>query len=58
MKILIEKHHGFNMENHIASVDFKTAFDRVNRKELLRIPASDQVPQQTIQYTHAHTQFI
>jgi hypothetical protein len=44
MKILIEKHREFNMETHIAFVDF----DRINRKELLRILASDQVPQQTI----------
>jgi TusA-related sulfurtransferase len=49
MKILIEKHREFNTENHIAFVDFKKAFDRVNRKELLRILASDQVSQQTIQ---------
>jgi hypothetical protein len=49
MKILIEKHHEFNMETHIAFVDFKKAFHRVNRKELLRILASDQVQQQTIQ---------
>jgi hypothetical protein len=48
MKILIEKHREFNMETHIAFVDFKKAFDRINRKELLRILASDQVPQQTI----------
>jgi sorting nexin-29 len=44
MKILIEKHSEFNMETHIAFVDFKKAFDRVNRKELLRILASDKVP--------------
>jgi hypothetical protein len=49
MKILIEKHREFSMEAHIAFVDFKKAFNRVNRKELLRILASDQVPQQTIQ---------
>jgi hypothetical protein len=49
MKILIEKHHEFNMETHIAFVDFKKAFDRVNHKELLRILASDQVRRQTIQ---------
>jgi hypothetical protein len=49
MKILIEKHCEFNMETHIAFVDFKKAFNRINRKELLRILASDQVPQQTIQ---------
>jgi hypothetical protein len=49
MKILIEKHGEFNMETHIAFVDFKKASDRVSRKELLRILASDQVPRQTIQ---------
>jgi hypothetical protein len=49
VKILIEKHREFNMETHIAFVDFKKAFDQVNRKELLRILISDQVPQQTIQ---------
>jgi hypothetical protein len=49
MKILIEKHCEFNMETHIALVDFKKAFDRVSLKELLRILASAQVPQQTIQ---------
>jgi hypothetical protein len=49
MKILIEKHREFSMETHIAFVDFKKAFNQVNRKELLRILASDQVPQQTIQ---------
>jgi hypothetical protein len=40
------------METHIAFVDFKKAFNQVNRKELLRILASDQVPQQTIQNTY------
>jgi sorting nexin-29 len=49
VKILIGKHREFNMETHIAFVDFKKAFDQVNRMELLRILTSDQVPQQTIQ---------
>jgi hypothetical protein len=49
MKILIEKHHEFNMETCIAFVDFKKAFDRVNCKDLLWILASDKVQRQTIQ---------
>jgi hypothetical protein len=37
------------MQTHIAFVDLKKAFDRVSCKQLLRIVACDEVPQQTIQ---------
>lgn len=49
MKILIEKHREFNIETHIAFVDFQKAFDKVNRNQLLNIMARDNIPAQIIQ---------
>ena len=48
MKILIEKHREFNIETHIAFVDFKKAFDRADQNKLLNILVNDQMPQQII----------
>jgi hypothetical protein len=49
MKILLDKHREFNMETHIAFVDLKKAFDRVNRSKLLKILQNDNIPQHIIQ---------
>lgn len=49
LKLLVEKHREFNLETHMAFIDFKKAFDKVNRNKLLQILADDQVPQQIIQ---------
>jgi hypothetical protein len=49
MKMLLVKHQEFNMETHIAFVDLKKAFDKVNRTKLLEIPQNDNIPQQIIQ---------
>jgi len=45
LKILVEKHREFNIQMHIAFVDFKIAFDRVNTRKLLEILGND-FPQQ------------
>jgi len=45
LKILVERQRKFNIKTHIAFVDFKKAFDRVNRRKLLDIVANDDVPQ-------------
>jgi hypothetical protein len=49
MKILIKSTVNLIWTPILLLQILKKAFDRVNRKELLRILASDQVPQQTIQ---------
>jgi hypothetical protein len=49
MKILLEKHREFNMETHIAFVDLKKAFDRINRTKLFEILQNDNILQQIIQ---------
>ncbi|KAJ4425543.1 hypothetical protein ANN_27737 [Periplaneta americana] len=49
LKLLVEKHREFNLETHMAFIDFKKAFDKVNRNKLLQILADDQIPQQIIQ---------
>jgi hypothetical protein len=49
IKILLEKHREFNMEIHIAFVDLRKAFNRVNRTKLLEILQNDNIPQQITQ---------
>ncbi|KAJ4436253.1 hypothetical protein ANN_18884 [Periplaneta americana] len=44
--LLMVKHREFNLETHIAFIDLKKAFDRVNRNKLLNVLATDHVPQQ------------
>jgi len=48
LEIRVEKHKEFNIKTHTAFVDFERAFDRVNRRKLLEILASDGVPHQII----------
>ena len=48
MKLLIEKHREFNVETHIAFIDFQKVFDKVNRNRLLNILADNHIPQQII----------
>jgi hypothetical protein len=38
----------FNIETHLAFIDFEKAFDNVNRNTLLDILAMDNVPDQII----------
>ena len=45
MKILIEKHREFNVETHIAFIDFHKAFYKVIRNRLLNILADNHIPQ-------------
>jgi hypothetical protein len=58
MKILLEKHREFNMETHIAFVDLKKAFDKINRTKLLEILQNDNIPQQIIQNIKISTKQI
>jgi hypothetical protein len=44
LKILIEKHRQFNIETHLAFIDFVKAFDKVIWRKLLEILAYDNEP--------------
>jgi hypothetical protein len=44
----MEKHREFNIETHLAFIDFEKAFSNVNRNTLLDILAADNVPDQII----------
>jgi hypothetical protein len=35
MEIIIQKHREFNIETHLAFIDYKKAFDNVNRNKLI-----------------------
>jgi hypothetical protein len=48
LKIIIEKHREFNIENHLAFTDYKKAFDKVNRNKLIEILTEDNIPNQPI----------
>jgi hypothetical protein len=60
MKVLLERHRKFNMKTHVAFVDLKKAFDRVNRTKLPEILQNENIPQQIIQniYNLYKTNFI
>jgi hypothetical protein len=38
----------FNIETHLAFVDFKKAFDKVNRNKLMEVLKADNIPNQLI----------
>jgi hypothetical protein len=48
LKIIIEKHREFNSEAHLAFIDYKKAFDKVNRHKLIEILTEDNIPNQLI----------
>jgi hypothetical protein len=48
LKIIIEKHREFNIETHLAFIDYKKAFDNVNRNKLIEILTEDNIPNQLI----------
>jgi sorting nexin-29 len=48
LNLIIEKHREFNIETHLAFIDFEKAFDNVNRNTLLDILAADILPDQII----------
>ena len=52
LKLLIEKHREFNLGTHLAFIDFKKAFDKVNSNKLLWILADDAVSQQLLKNIH------
>jgi dTDP-4-amino-4,6-dideoxygalactose transaminase len=46
LKLIIEKHKEFNIKTHLAFIDFKKAFDKVNRNKLMEILKADNIPNQ------------
>jgi hypothetical protein len=48
LKLIIVKHREFNIETHLAFIDFKNAFDKVNRNKLMEILKADNIPNQLI----------
>jgi hypothetical protein len=49
LKIIIEKHREFNIETHLAFIDYKKKlFDKVNRNKLIEILTEDNIPNQLI----------
>jgi hypothetical protein len=48
LKIIIQKHREFNIETHLAFIDYKKAFDKVNRHKLIEILTEDNIPNQLI----------
>jgi TusA-related sulfurtransferase len=48
LKIIIEKHREFIIETRLAFIDYKKAFDKVNRNKLIEILAEDNIPNQLI----------
>lgn len=49
LKMIIEKRREFNLETHIAFVDYEKAFDRVKRPKLWEIMSKKGIPQHLIQ---------
>jgi hypothetical protein len=45
---MTKKHGEFNIETHLAFIDFEKEFDNVNRDTLLDILAADNTPDQII----------
>jgi hypothetical protein len=48
LKLITEKHREFNIETHLAFIDFKKAFDKLNRNKLMEILKADNIPNQLI----------
>jgi hypothetical protein len=48
LKILIQKHRELNNETHLSFIDYKKAFDEVNRNKLNEILTEDNIPNQLI----------
>jgi TusA-related sulfurtransferase len=48
LKIIIQKHREFNIETHLAFIDYKKAYDIVNRNKLIEILTDDNIPNQLI----------
>jgi aromatic ring-opening dioxygenase LigB subunit len=48
LKIIIEKHREFNIESHLAFINYKEAFDKVNRNKLIEIITEDNIPNELI----------
>jgi hypothetical protein len=48
LKLIIEKHRQFNIKTHLAFIDFKKAFDKVNRNKLMKILKANNIPNQLI----------
>jgi predicted ribosome quality control (RQC) complex YloA/Tae2 family protein len=46
--MIIEKHREFNIETHLAFIDYKKAFDKVSRHKLIEILTEDNIPNQLI----------
>jgi hypothetical protein len=44
LKVIIEKHREFNIETHLAFIDYKKSFDKVNRNKLIEILTEDNIP--------------
>jgi hypothetical protein len=43
LKIIIEKHREFDIETHLAFIDYKKAFDKVNKHKLIEILTEDNI---------------
>jgi TusA-related sulfurtransferase len=48
LKIITEKHRVFNTETHFEFIDYKKAFDKVNRNKLIEILTEDNIPNKLI----------
>jgi hypothetical protein len=46
LKIIIEEHREFNIETHLAFIDYKKAFHKVNRNKLIEIITQNSIPSQ------------
>jgi hypothetical protein len=49
LKMLVDKRHKYNLETHIAFIDYEKAFDRVNRQKLWEILPRKGTPMHTVQ---------
>jgi TusA-related sulfurtransferase len=48
LRIIIQKHREFGIETHFTFIDYKKAFDKVNRNKLIEILTEDNKPNQLI----------
>jgi hypothetical protein len=53
LKKIIEKHREFNIETNLAFIDYKKAFDKVNRHKLIEILTEDNISNQLITAIYA-----
>jgi hypothetical protein len=43
LKIIIEEHREFNIETHLAFIDYQKAFDKINRNKLIEIITENSI---------------